>query len=199
MPTAWSPSPSSADSDSDWIGAAQSTVEGGGGVEQAGQGAGDQLAEGVAQQPGVVEEVPPDRVAALVDQLVGGLVRGRATAAAGWSRSAGWRRSRVAGEGAQRRAGDGFLGGPERDRSAGDGLAADQAADQGEPAAEEDGRRAFGLDRVTAWSQPWPWGPKAERVDPCRAGRARSRNGCTPRARHSGSYSSLGSPRTRAR
>ena len=42
-------------------------VDGDGGVvvEQARQGAGDQLAEGVAQQPGLVEEVPGGRVAAV--------------------------------------------------------------------------------------------------------------------------------------
>ena len=47
--------------------------DGGGRVEQAGQRAGDQLAEGVAQQAGLVEELPGGRVPAFGDQLVGGV------------------------------------------------------------------------------------------------------------------------------
>ena len=41
-------------------------------VEQPGQRPGDELAQGVAQQPGLVEEVPGGGVPALLDQLRGG-------------------------------------------------------------------------------------------------------------------------------
>ena len=58
-PTASSPCFSSRDSDSDWIGARQSGVDGGVLVEQTLQVALDQRAECVAGQSGFVEEVLP--------------------------------------------------------------------------------------------------------------------------------------------
>ena len=42
-------------------------------VEQAGEGAGDELAEGVAEHPGLVEEMP-SIVAALGDKIIGGII-----------------------------------------------------------------------------------------------------------------------------
>ena len=50
-------------------------VDGAVAVEQAGEGAGDQLAEGVAEQPGLVEEMPARLVAALGDKIIGGIVQ----------------------------------------------------------------------------------------------------------------------------
>ena len=66
MPTASSPSGFEPGQGQGLDGGGPVHVDGGVVVEQAGQGAGDELAEGVAQQPGLVEEVPGGGVPALV-------------------------------------------------------------------------------------------------------------------------------------
>ena len=113
-------------------------------VEQAGEGAGDELAEGVAEQPGLVEEMPPRLVAALGDKIIGGIIeqlpqlRDRdlphpAVAVP------------IAGQLLECGLDDDLVGGPERNPVFPDPLAADQPAHQREPAAENDRRPALRL------------------------------------------------------
>jgi hypothetical protein len=107
-------------------------------VEQAGQGTGDELAEGVAQQPSLVEEVLAVPEPALLDQGVGGLVE-----VVPQLRDGGLDQGRVSGgvpgEVAQGGLDDGLLRGPEGDTFGADALAADQGPHEGQPAAEHDG------------------------------------------------------------
>ena len=122
-------------------------IDGGVVVEQAGEGAGDQLAEGVAEQPGLVEEMPSSTRSgtAATRSSVGsssschscGMVTSRIRAVA----------VPVAGQVLQGGLDDDLVGGPERHPVFADALAADQPADQGEPAAENDRGPALRLFR----------------------------------------------------
>ena len=62
-----------------------------------------------------------------------------------------------------------LLDGPERDRGGADALGADQAADEGEPAAEDDRGPALGRLRGPGCPSRWPSGPNASGL--IRAGR----------------------------
>ena len=70
-------------------------VDGGVGVEQSGQRPVDELAEGVAQQPGLVEELPGARVPALLDELRGGGGQLVPQGGDGGLDQVGWRRWRT--------------------------------------------------------------------------------------------------------
>jgi hypothetical protein len=113
-------------------------------VEQAGEGSADELADGVAQQPGLVQEVPGRLVPALGDQFVGGVVQQLPQLGDGdlfqVRVSVG-----VPGQVLQCALDDDLVGWPERNPALSDALAADEAAHQGQPATEHDGGAALGL------------------------------------------------------
>jgi len=108
-------------------------------VEHPGEVPGDQLGEGVPQQPGPVEEPLPGLVPAGVDQLVAGFVD-----AVPQLRDRDGPQRRVAGavpgQLAQHRVDDPFVTGRERDPLLADVLGPDQAADQDQPPGEHDRR-----------------------------------------------------------
>ena len=133
-------------------------------VEKAGEGAADELAEGVAQQPGLVQEVPGRLVPAFGDQLVGGVVQQLPQLRDGDLLQA---RMSVAvpGQVLQGALDNNLVGGPERNPSLSDALASDEAADQGQPATENDGCATLGLccgQVLPARSER----AESERVDP---------------------------------
>ena len=143
MPTAASlPSPWMALQGEGLDGGAPVGVEGGGGVEEAGELAFAEDAEGVAEPAGGVVEVAARVVAAVGDELVGGLVEGGPELGQGHGGELGLG-AVPAGEVAQHSGDGAALGGGERDV-----LGADEAADQGEPAGEEDGAAAVCLGGV---------------------------------------------------
>ncbi len=112
-------------------------VDGGGAVEQARERAGDQLAQGVSQEPSLVEELAGGGVAALGDQFVGGLVEQPPQLRDGRLHEFGvcLRMAGQVGEGGLH---DDFVDWAERDAVLADALRSDEAADQGEPSGEHD-------------------------------------------------------------
>ncbi|MDN5797964.1 MAG: hypothetical protein L0H79_19770 [Intrasporangium sp.] len=139
-------------------------VDGGVVVEQAGQGPGDELAEGVAQEPGVVEELLPAGVPAFGDEGVGGRIERLPQLGDGDLPQPALPVG-VAGEVGEGGLDDDLVGGPERDPGVAEALAADVAADQGEPAGEDHrgpGLCGRGVEVLPALAE----GAEREGVDP---------------------------------
>ena len=133
-------------------------------VEEAGEGAGDELAERVAQEPGLVEELPAGLVLAGLDEVLGRVVQQVPQLGDGRLAQVGVAGG-VAGEDLQRVADDVGLVGPERDVRLADLHAADEPSDQGQPAAEDDRGAALGLlgrEVLPAVAE----GAHGQRVDP---------------------------------
>jgi hypothetical protein len=104
--------------------------DGGGAVEQSGEGTGHQLAEGVAEQPGLIQEVPGRLVAACGDQVWGGVVQQLPQLRDGDFPQPGVAAG-IAGQILQGGFDHDLVAGAERHPLVAEPLAADQAADQG--------------------------------------------------------------------
>ena len=139
-------------------------VDGGVGVEDPREDAADEPVEGIAQQAGVVEELAPVGVAAVVDELVAGVLDQLAQLGQGRLGQAGLPVG-VAGEGAEGLVDHARLGGPVGHVDVADLLRPDQTAHQRAPAAEHDGRprSRFGSGEVLP---PVDQRPEVQRVDP---------------------------------